>query len=129
MLGGLDVKYGDWRPTHEHYPIPKRNGGREAVDNAILAHLLCNRLDYSIAVGRPHAKDLERIRKAREEAIRLTAAMESASSDRIVGVYSRRGFDLVDLSHPRLEPGVQRYLNEQKGIADTTSEGPEDALL
>lgn len=60
----------DWMPTLEHFPIPKRDGGRQAVDNAILAHRLCNRLDYSKSVGRPHARDLERIRMAREEAIR-----------------------------------------------------------
>jgi hypothetical protein len=62
--GGLS----DWRPTLEHFPIPKREGGRERVDNAVLAHRLCNRLDYSITAGRSHKKDLERIRKAREAA-------------------------------------------------------------
>ena len=51
-------------------PAPKREGGRKAVDNAILAHRLCNRIDYSISVGRSYARDLERVRKAREEAIR-----------------------------------------------------------
>jgi hypothetical protein len=60
----------DWMPTLEHFPTPKREGGREAVDNAILAHRLCNRIDYSMRVGRSHRSDLERIRKAREEAIR-----------------------------------------------------------
>jgi hypothetical protein len=60
----------DWSPTHEHFPVSKRDGGHRVVDNAILAHRLCNRLDYSIRVGRSHAKDLERIRKAREGAIR-----------------------------------------------------------
>jgi hypothetical protein len=60
----------DWMPTFEHFPIPKREGGRETVDNAILAHRICNRLDYSITIGRSHARDLERIRRAREEAIR-----------------------------------------------------------
>jgi len=60
----------DWMPTLEHFPIPKRNGGRQAVDNAVLAHRLCNRLDYSISVGRSHSKDLERIRRAREVGIR-----------------------------------------------------------
>ena len=43
-----------------------------AVDNAILAHRLCNRIDHSLRVGRSHERDLERIRKAREEAIRRT---------------------------------------------------------
>jgi hypothetical protein len=62
----------DWMPTLEHFPVSKKEGGKAAVDNAILAHRLCNRLDYSIRVGRSHARDLERIRKAREEAIRRT---------------------------------------------------------
>jgi hypothetical protein len=60
----------DWMPTHEHFPRSKREGGHRDVDNAILAHRLCNRIDYSVSVGRPYAKDLERVRKAREEAIR-----------------------------------------------------------
>jgi hypothetical protein len=62
----------DWMPTLEHFPVSKEKGGKAAVDNAILAHRLCNRLDYSKRVGRSHARDLERIRKAREEAIRRT---------------------------------------------------------
>src|SRR3954451_2366813 len=60
----------DWMPSLEHFPLAKRDGGREAADNAILAHRLCNRIDYSIRVGRSHARDLERIRKAREDAVR-----------------------------------------------------------
>ena len=60
----------DWIPTHEHFPLSKREGGHRTVDNAILAHRLCNRIDYSISVDRSHARDLERVRKAREEAIR-----------------------------------------------------------
>jgi hypothetical protein len=59
----------DWMPTHEHFPISKQDGGKEAVDNAILAHRLCNRIDYSIRVGRSHARDLERIERARAGAI------------------------------------------------------------
>src|SRR3954465_6530416 len=38
----------DWKPTFEHFPLPKRDGGKETVDNAVLAHRLCNRMDYSI---------------------------------------------------------------------------------
>jgi hypothetical protein len=60
----------DWSPTHEHFPLAKKDGGHRTVDNAILAHRLCNRIDHSIRVGRGHARDLERVRKAREEAIR-----------------------------------------------------------
>jgi hypothetical protein len=63
-------EYSDWSPTHEHFPLAKKDGGHRKVDNAILAHRLCNRIDYSIRVGRGHARDLERIRKAREEASR-----------------------------------------------------------
>ena len=60
--------YSDWNPTHEHFPVPKRDGGQRTVDNSILAHRLCNRIDYSIDSGRSHASDLERIRRAREAA-------------------------------------------------------------
>jgi hypothetical protein len=58
----------DWMPTHEHFPISKREGGHRKPDNAVLAHRLCNRIDYSITVGRSYASDLERVRKAREAA-------------------------------------------------------------
>lgn len=57
-------------PTHEHFPRSARDGGHRVVDNALLAHRLCNRIDYSIEIDRPHAKDLAKIEKAREEAIR-----------------------------------------------------------
>ncbi len=72
-LGGAShfdpvTEYSDWNPTHEHYPRPKRDGGRRTVENSVLAHRLCNRIDYSTKVGRPHARDLERIENAREAA-------------------------------------------------------------
>jgi hypothetical protein len=60
----------DWTPTFEHFPDYKKDGGTEAVENAILAHRLCNRLDHSLRDGRSHESDCERIRKAREEGIR-----------------------------------------------------------
>jgi hypothetical protein len=58
----------DWSPTHEHFPLSKRDGGHRSVDNAVLAHRLCNRIDYSIFAGRSYKRDLERVRKAREGA-------------------------------------------------------------
>jgi hypothetical protein len=72
-LGGASyfesaTEYSDWNPTHEHFPRPKRDGGQRTLDNSVLAHRLCNRIDYSKSVGRSHARDLERIRKAREAA-------------------------------------------------------------
>ena len=65
-------KLSDWMPTHEHFPLSKKDGGHRRVENAILAHRLCNRIDYSIRVGRSCRRDLERVRKAREDAIRGT---------------------------------------------------------
>jgi hypothetical protein len=38
---------GDWSPTNEHFPLAKRDGGRKTPDNSVLAHRLCNRLDFS----------------------------------------------------------------------------------
>ena len=73
-LGGVryfervTAKPSDWSPTNEHSPVPRREGGRETPDNSILAHRLCNRLDYSISGGRSHERDVERIRNAREAA-------------------------------------------------------------
>jgi hypothetical protein len=56
----------DWMPTHEHFPRSKREGGHRSLDNAVLAHRPCNRIDYSISTGRPYARDLERVKRARE---------------------------------------------------------------
>src|SRR4051812_6362453 len=38
----------DWMPTLEHFPVYKKDGGKATVDNAILAHRLCNRIDHSL---------------------------------------------------------------------------------
>lgn len=62
----------DWMPTPDHYPVLKKDGGHLTVDNVRLAHRLCNRVDYSKQIGRRYAKDLARVRAAREEAIRRT---------------------------------------------------------
>jgi hypothetical protein len=60
----------DWTPTVEHYPIPARDKGKETVNNVILAHRLCNRIDYSMKQDRAYESDLARIEKARDEGIR-----------------------------------------------------------
>src|SRR6266498_669077 len=78
----------DWMPTHEHFPLSKKDGGQRAVDNAILAHRLCNRIDYSIRVGRSYARDLERIKKAREEATRRLC-LRLGLLDRLAGLVDR----------------------------------------
>ena len=75
----------DWEPTHEHFPIPKRDGGKATPDNTILAHRICNKLDYSIFDGQPIDKLLARI-----EAARLAAAAAKRPA-RSGGRGSRRG--------------------------------------
>lgn len=87
----------DWMPTHEHYPVSKRDGGKEAVDNAILAHRLCNRLDYSIRARRSHAKDLERVRRAREEAIARNSTITSAESPKNAAAWDGLAVYAVDV--------------------------------
>jgi ribonuclease HI len=57
-----------WEPTLKHFPIPKRDGGKATPDNAVLAHRLCNKLDYSISQGHSIEKDLARVQAAREAA-------------------------------------------------------------
>lgn len=59
----------DWMPTHEHFPRSRREGGHRTVDNAVLAHRLCNRVDYSKSIGRSYEKDLARVERARLRAI------------------------------------------------------------
>ena len=76
----VSAELSDWMPTHEHFPLSKKEGGKETADNAILAHRLCNRIDYSIRVGRSYASDLKRIKKAREDAIRRNDEGPAAST-------------------------------------------------
>jgi len=59
----------DWMPTHEHFPRSKAQGGHRTVENTLLAHRLCNRVDYSKSIGRSYAKDLARVESARMQAI------------------------------------------------------------
>jgi hypothetical protein len=66
----------DWMPTADHFPALKKDGGRLTVDNVRLAHRLCNRIDYSILIGRSHRRDLERVRTARERALGPTTKEE-----------------------------------------------------
>jgi hypothetical protein len=73
-LGGAShfdpvAQQSDWSPTHEHYPIAKRAGGHRTVENSVLAHRLCNRIDFSESFRRSHARDLARIERARADAL------------------------------------------------------------
>jgi hypothetical protein len=60
--------WSDWEPTHKYFPISKRDGGKATPDNTVLAHRLCNRLDFSISHGRSVKKDLARVEAAHEAA-------------------------------------------------------------
>lgn len=57
--------WNDSEPTHEHFPIPKREGGKATPDNTVLAHRLCNKLDFSISHGLPIEKLLGRSKAVR----------------------------------------------------------------
>jgi hypothetical protein len=59
----------NWAPNPDHYPRLKTEGGQLTVDNVRLAHVLCNRVDYSKRIGRSYARDLASVKAAREEAI------------------------------------------------------------
>jgi hypothetical protein len=94
QLGGpryfepVSAELSDWSPTHEHFPVPKREGGKATPDNTILAHRLCNRIDYSKAVGRSHRRDLERIRKAREAAAAADLSQSAPDAEAVPEVFA-----------------------------------------
>jgi hypothetical protein len=67
-------------PYARALPDLQKRAARKPWENAILAHRLCNRIDYSIRVGRSYASDLERIREAREDAIRRNPKGPDAST-------------------------------------------------
>src|SRR3954464_2756058 len=97
----------DWMPTAEALPVYKKDGGKETVDNVILAHRLCNRLDHSLRVGRSHRRDLERIRKAREEATRCKEPDRDAQGS---GAYRDAGLAENAKSTPRRRKACWRDL-------------------
>src|ERR671935_2402147 len=114
----------DWMPTLEHFPVSKKEGGKAAVDNAILAHRLCNRLDHSLRVGRSHRRDLERIRKAREEGIRrnnvLTGNTEGGEIPTVVATVEATG-ERVEETEPEVatpKPKKTKNAPEWKSLPD-----------
>ena len=107
----------DWMPTLEHFPVSKKEGGKAALDNAILAHRLCNRLDHSLRVGRSHRRDLERIRKAREEGIRrnnvLTGNTEGGEIPTVVATVEAIG-EPADETEPDAETATLKPMQTKK---------------
>ena len=122
----VTAELSDWMPTHEHFPLSKKDGGHRTVDNAILAHRLCNRIDYSIRVGRSYARDLERIRKAREEATRRLG-LRLGLLERLAGLVDRLDGGLATATaKPKKEPEFKslpdaakaQYLLDHPTISD-----------
>lgn len=54
---------GPWSPSVDHRVL-KSEGGKLDPDNVRLAHVLCNRVDYSKKVGRPYDRDLATAQEA-----------------------------------------------------------------
>ena len=80
--------WNDWEPTHEHFPIPKREGGKATPDNTILAHRLCNKFDYFISQGLSIEKDLARIEAAREAAAAANLSPSAPAAEAVAEVFS-----------------------------------------
>lgn len=98
----------DWMPTQDHI-ILKSQGGKLTVDNVRLAHRLCNRVDFAIKAKRPHDKDLERVKKAREEAVKRASVI--LRGERVLLRPVRPG-DIDRLVEIRREPDVLRRWGE-----------------
>ena len=79
--------WNDWEPTHEHFPIPKREGGKTTPDNTILAHRICNKLDYSIFDGQPIDKLLARIEASRAAAVAASLSQSAPSAEAVAEVF------------------------------------------
>src|SRR5437763_4004841 len=104
-------------PTLERFPVSKKEGGKAALDNAILAHRLCNRLDHSLRVGRSHRRDLERIRKARKEGIRrnnvLSGNTEGGEIPTVVATVEGTG-EPAEETEPDVEAATLKPLKTKK---------------
>jgi hypothetical protein len=74
----------DWEPTHEHFPIPRRDGGQRTLDNTVLAHRLCNKLDHSISQGFSIEKDLARVEAARVAAAAANMSQSAPAAEEAV---------------------------------------------
>ncbi len=55
----ISVPLSDWSPTMDHVEL-KSQGGTRQIETSRLAHRLCNRVDYSVKVGRSLERDLVR---------------------------------------------------------------------
>ena len=94
------------------------------MDNAILAHRLGNRIDHSLRVGRSHERDLERIRKAREDGIRrnsvLTGNTEGGEIPTVVAIVEATG-ERVEETEPEVatpKPKKTKNAPEWKSLPD-----------
>jgi hypothetical protein len=83
---------GPWMPTHEHFPLAKKDGGKKDVTNAVLAHRRCNNIGYKIEELREHLKAfrMEDGSPLREEAIDAAIADNVHQRRTADGLYPRR---------------------------------------
>lgn len=79
--------WNDWEPTNEHHPIPKCDGGKSTPNNTILAHRICNKLDYSIADEQPIDKLLARIKAAGEAAVAAKLPSSAPAAEVVAEVF------------------------------------------
>jgi hypothetical protein len=121
-----------WMPTLEHFPVSKKEGGKAALDNAILAHRLCNRLDHSLRVGRSHRRDLERIRKAREEGIRrnnvLTGNTEGGEIPTVVATVEATGEPAEEIE-PDAEAATLKADEDEEGAGMEVAAGRREGAV
>jgi hypothetical protein len=59
---------GPWRPTNEHFPLAKQDGGVKGATNAVLAHRRCNNIGYKIEELREHLETIDGIGRCAIEA-------------------------------------------------------------
>jgi hypothetical protein len=100
----------DWEPTHEHFPIPKRDGGQRTLDNTILAHRLCNKLDYFISQGLSIEKDLARIEAAREAAAAANRSQSAPAAEAVAEVFAPKPASPAKSPRKRKPPAAWKSL-------------------
>jgi hypothetical protein len=108
-------RHGPWAPTHEHFPLAKRLGGKREVTNAVLAHRRCNNVGHKIEELQ---QVLEHLRLEDHTPVR-TEAIDAAIADHVKqrraaeGRYPRkrgsrkRGETIARETHQNLERSAQ----------------------
>jgi hypothetical protein len=102
--------WNDWEPTHEHFPISRRDGGKATPDNTVLAHRICNKLDYSIFDGQPIEKLLARIEAARVAAAAANLPQSAPAAEAVAEVIAPEPASLAKSPQKRDAPAAWKSL-------------------